>query len=343
VLPERVAILATLLAGPEWTFEVSRVRPEPLVACALVALATALARATTSPRPLRLVAVAGVAAGLAHLGKGSGPLTVVAVVLFLVATRRSRALPAVAVFVGAFLLAASPLLVATARAFGSPFHNANTAHVMWEAAGEDQQWRWSTATPASWWAAHGLSGTVARLLDGAARVTHGPLLYALLAAAAAGPRSDAGTARPGRRRPGSSPTTAFVGVAVATALVWARVRVVRAHRERTAVPLPRRGARAPALVALLDAFVAARAPASRRAGTAWPRRADASRATSRPSRQPRSRWSRWRCARPRTRRRSGLAYPSTGPRSTPPRGCARCPRARGCSRARRRPSRRRGS
>ncbi|MFO0932702.1 MAG: glycosyltransferase family 39 protein [Planctomycetota bacterium] len=263
VLPERVAVVATLLAGPEWTFEVSRVRPEPLVAFALVALATALARATTSPRPLRLVAVAGVAAGLAHLGKGSGPLTVVAAVLFLVATRRARALPAVAVFVGAFLVAASPLLVATARAFGSPFHNANTAHVMWEAAGEDQQWRWSTATPATWWAAHGLSGTVARLLDGAARVTHGPLLYALLAAAAAGIAiRRRGPRGPVAAVPGPTPTTAFVGVAVATALVWGPAfawYVPIANGRRYLFPVA--ALALPALVAPHHAFVAARAPA----------------------------------------------------------------------------------
>ncbi|MBL9088103.1 MAG: glycosyltransferase family 39 protein, partial [Planctomycetia bacterium] len=270
VLPERVAVLATLLAGPEWTFEVSRVRPEPIVAFLVVALATALARASVSPRPGRLVAAAGLAAGLAHLGKGSGPLTVVAAVGFLVATRRTRALPAVAVFVGAFLLAASPLLVANARAFGAPFHNANTAHMMWEAAGEDQQWRFSTATPATWWAAHGLSGTVARLLDGAARVTHGPLLYALLAAAAVGfatrrarPRGPSAAVAP------PSPVAAFAGVAVALALTWGPAfawYVPIANSRRYLFPVV--AVALPALVALLDAAVAARAPALRARGDA---------------------------------------------------------------------------
>lgn len=262
VLPGRVAVAATLLAGPEWTFEVSRVRPEPIVAFLVVAVATALARATTSARPLRLVAVAGVAAGLAHLAKGSGPLTVAAVLLFLAVRWRGRAVVPAAVFVGAFLVTASPLLVATARAFGSPFHNANTAHVMWEAAGEDQQWRWSTATPASWWAAHGLGGTVARFADGLVRVTHGPLLYALLAAAAAWWAS----LRRGTRGPsaaGPAPAVgAFVGVAVALVLAWGPAfawYVPIANGRRYLFPVA--ALALPALVAALDALIVARSPA----------------------------------------------------------------------------------
>jgi len=271
-LSERVAVVAALVAGPEWTFQISRMRPEPLVGFLLVAFAVALARSASSARPLRLVAVAGVAAGLAHLGKGSGLLTVAAGVVGLgmpgawggLAGRGRAPLRAVLVFLGACFVTVAPLLFDTARQFGAPFHNANVAHVMWEAAGEDQQWRWSTATVGSWWAAHGFAGSLARLGDGLRRVTHGPILYALLAAAAvavAVRRHRRDAFPPAATSPAPSATSAYVAVAVALTAAWLPafswyVPIANGRRYL----FPGVAVAVPALVALFDAGVVGLAP-----------------------------------------------------------------------------------
>lgn len=76
-------------------------------------------------------AVAGVAAGLAYLLKGTGTLLIVTTVLWLLARRRHRALPAIAVLVPAFALTALPLLWRNAVVFGTPFWNTNTSKVFW--------------------------------------------------------------------------------------------------------------------------------------------------------------------------------------------------------------------
>lgn len=220
-LGDRVAVASTLLLGPEWTFQVSRLRPEPVVAALLVAftaaLAAAVARRDAARRPLGALALAGVAAGLAHLGKGSGPLTIgAAAVVGVLAWRRRAALP-LAVVVGVAALVASPLLVDAARRFGSPLHNANVAHVMWERAGEDQQWRWSVATPASWWAAEGVGGTLRRLGRGLSAVTHGPWLLATVVVVAVAADRRRRAADPS----GARAVLAWGGVAVALVLAWA--------------------------------------------------------------------------------------------------------------------------
>jgi len=161
-------------------------------------------------------------------------------------------------------VAARELTIDTARQFGAPFHNANVAHVMWEAAGEDQQWRWSTATVGSWWAAHGFAGSLARLGDGLRRVTHGPILYALLAAAAvavAVRRHRRDAFPPAATSPAPSATSAYVAVAVALTAAWLPafswyVPIANGRRYL----FPGVAVAVPALVALFDAGVVGLAP-----------------------------------------------------------------------------------
>lgn len=253
---ERTALVAALALGPEWTFQVSRLRGEPIAAALVVVCAACLATRRGAAHPLRAAFLAGAFAGASHLAKGSGPLTLLAASAVVVVQDRRRAMAPVALLVAGFVLVAAPLLVDTARRFGSPFFNANTAHVMWEEAGEDQQWRWSTATPASWWAAHGLAGTLERLGRGLLVVTHGPVLWATLAAAAA--------LRWARRRGGATTVpdgaAAFVGVTAAFVVAWLPPfawYVPIANGRRYLFPVV--AAAVPALVVVLEAALRARA------------------------------------------------------------------------------------
>jgi hypothetical protein len=244
---DRVALLSAFVLGPEWSFQVSRIRPEPLAAALLVLVVARLAGRVTAGHPRRDVLIAGAFAGASHLAKGSGPLTLAAGIVFLALAERRRALVPVALWVAGFMAAASPLLIDTARRFGNPFYNVNSAHVMWEDAGSDQQWRWSTATPQSWWAHHGLEGTLARLGEGFLRMTHGPWLYAFLAAAALGALLQR------RRAPGPSVAAAWIGAAACLVLVWlppfAWYEAI-GHGRRYVFPLL--AVAVPALIALLD-------------------------------------------------------------------------------------------
>ena len=254
-LGARVAFVSAIALGPEWTFHVSRIRPEPIVACALVAMTAAVVRARTSSRPTALHALAGGAAGLVHLGKGSGPLTVGAVLLVLVVTWRRRAFRPMLVFLAGFLVAAGPLIVDSVRRFGSPFFNANIAHVMWESAGEDQQWRWSTATAASWWAEHGLSGSLARLGQGLLDVHYGPILLVALVATALAFVAARRRAERGRAALAWGGVAAALILSSGTAFAW---WTPIANGRRYLFPVL--AVAGPALVAFLDAWIARRSP-----------------------------------------------------------------------------------
>jgi hypothetical protein len=212
-----VALLSALVLLPEWTFQVSRIRPEPIAAALIALAAERLARRAASRRPRLQVGLAGAVLGAAHLAKGSGPLTLAAAALYLATSERRRAVGHLLALFAGFVVVASPHLIDSTVRHGQPFFNANSAHVMWEERGEDQQWRWSEATPASWWEANGLRGSLARLAHGLLVVHHGFWLYAfLLACAIAALRRRARPSPP----PDPAPARAWIGFAVATTLAW---------------------------------------------------------------------------------------------------------------------------
>lgn len=136
-------------------------------------------------------AAAGAALGLGHIAKSSAMLALPGL---LFAAWRDRGARAAAAAAGAFLVAASPLLLHAAATRGDPFYSEASRHVLWmEAWGED----WD-APPPTWRTyaeRRSLADAAARLVAGLEAVGRGEallLLAALAGAAALGP----GRARP---------------------------------------------------------------------------------------------------------------------------------------------------
>ena len=154
-----LALAALAISLFEVRLQARRVCPEPLLAALLVLAVSALARAQRG----RGYLAAGGLVGLAWLAKGSAILMLPVFALHLLVSRRGKAL--LQVFAG-FVVVASPLLVWNAVTYGSPIHNANTAHVAWEDRWDEDLDETSTATLSSWWGSHTPADGIARLGSG---------------------------------------------------------------------------------------------------------------------------------------------------------------------------------
>jgi hypothetical protein len=100
------------------------------------------------------------------MAKGSGLLSIAASGVFLLALGRRPRLPAAFLLVLGFALAGAPLLVSSARQFGSPLHNASSSHVMWEDRWDQELDRTSAATAGSYLSTHEPQEIGRRLLHG---------------------------------------------------------------------------------------------------------------------------------------------------------------------------------
>ncbi len=117
--------------------------------------------------------LAGGFAGLAYLTKGSALLLLVVYAASLLRVAPGRVLERSALlFPLAFLAVASPLLLYNWHAFGSPFFNYNTAHVIWLDHTEEQQVMFEKDLPTmrSYLASHSPGEVMRRFLRGLVRV-----------------------------------------------------------------------------------------------------------------------------------------------------------------------------
>ncbi len=165
--------VAVLALNETFTLRAARVEPEALLVGLFFAAWACWVLSLEQPR---WAVAAGALAGLAYLTKGSGQFLLLGSLLLPLLRhgpagwwRQRRAL---AWFVAAYLLVASPLLLDNWRAFGSPFYAFPSAHAMWYDEWEDKLGSTDGRhiTLRTYLASHTTSDVVDRLAEGLSEV-----------------------------------------------------------------------------------------------------------------------------------------------------------------------------
>jgi len=179
-----MAVLVLLACGSSFVWTSSGLRCEVLMIPLLWVFWEAGAAGFENPR---LWIVAGCAAGLYYLTKASGSILVVAMVATWLVSGQAldRRRWRLTLFLAPFLLMVWPLTIWNYHAYGEPFYNQNSKHVMWlDSWAEAGRAHTPLPTMQSWFAEHGVGDLITREFTGLFRLPDLWLFVLFLVAAA---------------------------------------------------------------------------------------------------------------------------------------------------------------